>query len=114
MLGWICEKMATLESAPGGGMFFTSDSTIVGNGASAYNDPFVPGGDCSTVVGIAIGNGSWDNAHTSDSSSKGKRLGGKPSTLVQRARHTGGSSGGWGPTPFRFFPHNVECKKGEG
>jgi hypothetical protein len=21
--------------------------------------------------------------------------------------------GGWGPTPSRFSPHNVECKKGE-
>ncbi len=42
----------------------------------------------------------------------GKRLGRKLSTLVQRAQHMGGSSGGWGPTPFRFPPHNVECKKG--
>ncbi len=22
--------------------------------------------------------------------------------------------GGWGPTPSKFSPHNVECKKGEG
>jgi hypothetical protein len=44
----------------------------------------------------------------------GKRLGGKPSTLVQHAQRTGGSLGGWGPTPFMFSPHNVECEKGEG
>jgi hypothetical protein len=25
----------------------------------------------------------------------------------------GGSLVGWGPTPFNFSPHNVECKKGE-
>jgi hypothetical protein len=41
-------------------------------------------------------------------------LGGEPNTLLQHAQHTSGSSRGWGPTPFRFSPHNVECKKGEG
>ncbi len=104
------KKMATLESTPGGGKFFASSSTIVGNGASTYNDPCVLGEDCSIVAR----NSSWNNAHTFNPSSKGKRLGGKPNTLVQCAQHMGGSSGGWGPTFFRFSPHNVECKKGEG
>jgi hypothetical protein len=99
--------MATPESAPRGGRFSTSGSTTVGNGALICNDLCVRGEDCSTIVG----NGSWDNAHTSDPSSKGKRSGGKPSTLVQHRQCTGGSSGGWGPTPIRFSPHNVECKK---
>jgi hypothetical protein len=48
MLGWICEKMATQESALKGGKFSTFGSTVVGNGASAYNDPCAPGGDYST------------------------------------------------------------------
>jgi hypothetical protein len=66
MLGWIHEKMATQESAPGGGKFFASSSTIAGNGASVCNDPCALGEDYSTVVG----NGSWDNAHTSNPSSR--------------------------------------------
>jgi hypothetical protein len=51
MLGWICEKMAIPELAPGGGMFFAIGSTIVGNGASTCNNLCVPGGDYSTSVG---------------------------------------------------------------
>jgi hypothetical protein len=87
MLGWIREKMAIQKSAPGGGRFFASNSTVVGNGALACNNPCSIGEDCSTV----IGNGSWDNAHTSDLSSKGERLGGEPSTLVQRAQRMVGA-----------------------
>jgi hypothetical protein len=82
--------MATQESALGGGMFSTSNSTVVGNGALACSNSCAPGEDCST----AIGNGSWDNAHTSNLFSKGERLGGKPSILVQRAQHVGGSLDG--------------------
>jgi hypothetical protein len=36
MLGWIHEKMATQESAPGGGRFSASDSIVVGNGLSSF------------------------------------------------------------------------------
>jgi hypothetical protein len=90
MLGWICEKMAIQESAPGGGKFFASNSTTTKNGASTCNDLWAPSGDCSIVVG----NGFWDNAHTSDPSSKGERLGVEPSTLVQCTQHTSGSSNG--------------------
>jgi hypothetical protein len=54
MLGRIHEKMITPESAPGGGKFSPFGSTIVGNNASACNDPYVPGEDGS----IATGNGS--------------------------------------------------------
>jgi hypothetical protein len=90
--------MVILKSAPRGGKFSTSSSTIVGNGALICNNLCVPGGDCLTVVG----NSSYDNSHTSNSSNKGKRLGGKPSTLVQRAQRTGGSSIGYDPTPFKF------------
>jgi hypothetical protein len=82
--------MATQESTPGGGKLFASGSTIVGNGASACNGMCVGGGDCS----ITAGNSSWDNAHTSDLSSKGEKLGGEPSILVQHAQRTGGSSDG--------------------
>jgi hypothetical protein len=71
--------MATQELALRGGKFFASGSTTVGNHAWACNDPCVPGGDYPT----AVGNGSWDNAHTSDRSSRGERLGREPSTLVQ-------------------------------
>ncbi len=78
MMGWIREKMATQESTPGGGRFFTSSSTVAGNGASICNDLCAPSEDYS----IATKNGSWDNAHTFDLSSRGERLGGKPSTLV--------------------------------
>jgi hypothetical protein len=78
MLGWIREKMATQESAPRGGKFSASGSTVVGNGASACSDPCAPSKDYST----AVGNGSWNNAHTSDPSSKGERSGRKPSALV--------------------------------
>jgi len=78
MLGLIREKMATQESTPRGGKFSTSSSTAARNGALACNDPCVPGEDCST----AIRNSSCDNAHTSNLSSKGERLGGEPSTLV--------------------------------
>jgi hypothetical protein len=81
MLDWIREKMATQESIPGGGRFFASNSTIVGNGASTCSDPCALGKDCSTVVG----NGSWNNAHTSNPSSKGERPSKKPSVLVQHA-----------------------------
>ncbi len=82
--------MAILESAPGDGKFFASNSTTIGNGALACNDPCALGGHCSIAVGIDF----WDNAHTSDSSNRGKRLGGKLNTLVQRAQHMGGSSDG--------------------
>jgi hypothetical protein len=101
--------MTIPELALGSGRFFTFGSTTVRNSASVCNDPCALGKDYST----AAGNGSWDNAHTFDPSSKGKRLGREPSTLVQRAQRMGGSSGGWGPTPFKFSPHNVECKNGE-
>jgi hypothetical protein len=37
MLGSICEKMATQELTPRGGMFFASSPIAVGNGALAYN-----------------------------------------------------------------------------
>jgi hypothetical protein len=70
MLGWICEKMATQALAPGGGRYFAFGSTIVGNDALACSDPCAPSEDCS----IATGNNSWDNAHTSNSSSTGERL----------------------------------------
>jgi len=90
MLGWIREKMAILELAPRGGRFSTFGSITVGNGASIYNDPCAPSGDYLTTAR----NSSWDNTHTSDPSSRGKRLGGKPSTLVQHAQRTGGSSDG--------------------
>jgi hypothetical protein len=86
MLGWICEKMATQESAPGGGRFFVSGLIAAGNDTSACSDPCVPSRDCSIVVR----NSSWDNAHTSDPSNLGERLGGEPSTLVQHAQPTGG------------------------
>jgi hypothetical protein len=36
MLGWIREKMATQESAPGGGRFFASDLIVVTNGPSRF------------------------------------------------------------------------------
>jgi hypothetical protein len=88
MLGWIREKMVIQESAPGGGRFSTSSSTTTKNGASAYSALCVLGENFSTTVE----NGSWENAHTSDPSSRGERLGGKPSTLVQCAQCTGGSS----------------------
>ncbi len=109
MLGQIRETMATPKLAPGCGKFSAFGSITAGNDTSASNDLCAPGEDCSTVVG----NNSWDNAHTSDLSSRDKRWGGKPSTLVQHTQCIGGSSRGWGPTPFKFSPHNVECKKGE-
>jgi hypothetical protein len=90
MLGWIREKMATLESALGGGGFSTSGSTIVGNGTSTCSDSCVPSKDCLTVTG----NNFWDNAHTFDPHNRGKRLGGEPSTLVQCTQHMGGSLDG--------------------
>jgi hypothetical protein len=90
MLGWIREKMATQESTPGGGRFFASDSTTVGNSALVCNEPCTLSGDSSIVVG----NASWDNAHTSDPSNMGERLGKEPSTLVQHAQCMGGSSYG--------------------
>jgi hypothetical protein len=82
--------MATQESTPGGGRFSTSDSTIVGNDALACSNPCAPSEDCST----AVGNGSWDIAHTSDLSSKGERPGRELSVLVQHTQHTSGSSDG--------------------
>jgi hypothetical protein len=80
MLGWICEKMATQESAQGGDKFFISNPTGL----------CVVGEDCL----IAVGNGSWDNTRTFDPSNKGERLGEEPNTLVQHAQYTGGSSNG--------------------
>jgi hypothetical protein len=82
--------MVTQELTPGGGRFFASSSTAAGNNTSACNDPCTPSEDCST----ATGNGSWDNTHTSDPSSKGERLGKELSTLVQRVQCTSGSSNG--------------------
>jgi hypothetical protein len=78
MLGWIREKMAIQESTLRGGRFFTSGSTVIGNSASTYNNPCTLREDCS----IAAGNGSWDNAHTSNLFNRGERLGGELSTLV--------------------------------
>ncbi len=64
--------------------------TVAGNDASTCNNLCTLGKDCSTVVG----NGSWDNTHTSDLSSTGGRLSKEPSVLVQHAQHTNGSSYG--------------------
>ncbi len=82
--------MATQESTLGGGRFSASGSTIIKNGASMYNDMCVLGKDCL----IATRNGSWDNAHTSDSFSRGERSSREPSVLVQCAQHTVGSLDG--------------------
>jgi hypothetical protein len=90
MLGSIREKMATQKLALGGDMFFASDSTAVGNDTSVCNSLCVAGEDCSTIAG----NDYWDNAHTSDPSSRCERLGGEPNTLVQCIQHTCGSSNG--------------------
>jgi len=51
MLGWIREKMATQESALRGGRFFASGSIVIGNGASACNNPCIIGGGYSTTIG---------------------------------------------------------------
>jgi len=82
--------MATPELAPRGGRFSAFGLITTGNGTSTCSDSCIPSGDYST----AIRNSSWDNAHTSDPSSRGKRLGGKPSTLVQCAQRTGGNLNG--------------------
>jgi hypothetical protein len=49
--------------------------------------PIRPSEDYST----AVRNNFWDNAHTSDLSSRGERLGREPNALVQHAQCTGGS-----------------------
>jgi hypothetical protein len=100
--------MTTLESALRGGRFFASSLTTVGNSASTCNDPCVQAGTAQLPMGTVR-----ETKHTSDPSSKGKRLGGEPSTLVQCTQSMGGNLGGWGPTPFKFSAHNVECKKCE-
>jgi len=82
--------MATLELAPRSGKFSTYGSITSGNGVSACNNMCVLGEDCLTIVG----NSSWDNAHTFDPSSKGKRLGREQSILLQRTQHTSGNSNG--------------------
>jgi len=45
MLGWICEKMATLEPTPRGGRFSASGSITAGNDTSTCNDSCALGGD---------------------------------------------------------------------
>jgi len=90
MLGWIHEKMATPESTPRGGRFFASSSITTRNGASACNESCALGEDYS----ITTRNSSWDNVHTFDLSSKGKRSGRKPSILVQCTQRMGGSLDG--------------------
>jgi hypothetical protein len=90
MLGWIHEKMATQKLARRSGKFSAFGSTAARNGTLAYNNLCTLGGDCST----AARNGSWNNAHTSNSSNRGERLGGKPSTLVQCAQRMGGNLDG--------------------
>jgi hypothetical protein len=79
--------MATQKLTLGGGRFSTSNSTVVGNDTSTCIDSCAPGEDYL----IAIGNGSWDNAHTSDPSNKGQRPGRELNALVQHAEHIGGS-----------------------
>jgi len=64
--------MAILESTLGGGKFSASSSNTIGNGVSTCNNPCAPSKDYSTIAR----NGSWDNAHRSDPSNRGKRLGG--------------------------------------
>jgi hypothetical protein len=90
MLGWIREKMAIQELAPRGGKFLASGSIVVGNDTFACSNPCIPGEDGSTTAG----NNSYDNAHTSDPSSRGERLGREPCTLVQCAQRIGGNSNG--------------------
>jgi hypothetical protein len=51
MLGWIREKMAIQELAPGGGRFSASNSIVIGNDVSVYNDPCIPSEDYSTTIG---------------------------------------------------------------
>jgi hypothetical protein len=67
--------------------FSTFGSTITGNDASTCSDMCALGKDCST----AVGNGYSDNAHTSNPSSRGERLGREQSVLVQHAQCTCGS-----------------------
>jgi hypothetical protein len=90
MLGWICEKMTILKSTPKGGRFYASNLITVGNDALACNDPCAPGRDCLIVAE----DNSWDNTHTSNLSSKGKRLGRESNTLVQCTQPMGESSNG--------------------
>jgi hypothetical protein len=51
MLGWIYEKMAIQESAPGGGRFFASGSIVAKNSASACSSLCTTRGGYSTAVG---------------------------------------------------------------
>jgi hypothetical protein len=76
--------MAIQESAPRGGRFSASGSTIVVNDALTFNALCAPDEDCST----AVGKGSWDNAHTSSLSSRGERPSREPSALVQHTKYT--------------------------
>jgi len=50
MLGWIHEKMATQELAPGGGRFSTSSLTAVGNGTLTCSDLCALIEDCSIIT----------------------------------------------------------------
>jgi hypothetical protein len=84
MLRWIREKMANQESALRGGMFSTFGSIVVGNGTLTCSNLSVIGEDCSTTVGT----GSWDNAHTSNPSSRGERPSREPSVLMQHTQRT--------------------------
>jgi hypothetical protein len=70
--------MVIPESAPRGGRFFDFSFITIGNGALACSDSCALGEDCST----AVGDSSWDNTHTSDPFSKGKRLGRERNTLL--------------------------------
>jgi hypothetical protein len=84
------KKMATQESVPGGGKFSASGSIVARNSASSCSDSCAPSEDYS----IAAGNGSWDNAHTSDPFSRGERPNKKPNALVEHTQRTGGSLDG--------------------
>jgi hypothetical protein len=87
MLGWIREKMVIQKSTLGGGRFFASGPTAIGDGASAYNGLYIAGG------------GACNGPCVASSSTR--------SIIVPNVHY-------WAPTPSRFSPHNVECRKGEG
>jgi hypothetical protein len=82
--------MATQELALGGSRFSAIGLSAAGNDSLAYSDLCALGGGYS----IATRNDYWNNAHTSNPSSRGERPGEKPNTLVQRAQCMSGSSNG--------------------
>jgi hypothetical protein len=103
MLGEIREKMAIPESAPGVASFLPLVHPSLEMAPQLGMTHAFQSGTAQSPLGTIP-----KTTHIHPIRLVGVRSWAESQVPWCNAQHAGGSLGGWGPSPFRFPPHNVE------